>query len=521
MKTTVIILSFCFIIISGFAQNKTSKFQVKYNKNLEVYFLAELLATDYNPDRTGKNLSGYANYRKEIRYSHSLYNPIANLAIETFKNDERCVKIAKLTATLNDAFADANIGNSSMMYPLVLQNEFPTNDYNIKTDYNFNDPRLSEAQNKNLDTLIKSYIQSLGEFYKEINFDDFLNKNQSFYNGAINEVYKNVAPKSFENIEKLYRESFLAYNVFVSPMFAIPIENNQSRGIAGFITTKKGISPFQVLAPFVKVVSNKKINEYKTFGYDYQPTIQYFTVHEFSHSFVNKEVEKYSERIQKSDSLFKKSILNNPEIMPTQGIQDWLTFIEESLVRVGELQVAKLDNDLKRYEFLKTEHHLKYKFILMPELEQKMKFYQGNRKKYPKYSDFMPELIAFFENNTIAEFNKKITELKAKTQTEIIGYTSNKDEIIFTFVLEKNQSYVNKVSVAGTFNNWNPKDEKFNFKKVTDLLYKLKVPKTNFEKGKVYPFKFVLNENQWITPPYSAKNILVDGGTVNLALIIE
>ncbi len=44
---------------------------------------------------------------------------------------------------------------------------------------------------------------------------------------------------------------------------------------------------------------------------------------------------------------------------------------------------------------------------------------------------------------------------------------------------------------------------------------------TNFEKGKNYAFKFVLNENQWMTPPYKAKNIMIDGGVVNLSLLIK
>ena len=35
------------------------------------------------------------------------------------------------------------------------------------------------------------------------------------------------------------------------------------------------------------------------------------TIHEFGHSFVNKEVEKYSERIKKTDSLFARSGLKD------------------------------------------------------------------------------------------------------------------------------------------------------------------------------------------------------------------
>ena len=52
MKIKFIGLIFLFIVASNFSQKKVSKFQAKFHKNLEIYFLAELLATDYNPDRT-------------------------------------------------------------------------------------------------------------------------------------------------------------------------------------------------------------------------------------------------------------------------------------------------------------------------------------------------------------------------------------------------------------------------------------------------------------------------------------
>ncbi len=396
--TILTLLSF-----STFAQKNKEKFAVTYNKNIETYWFAQLLATEVRPSRANKKYDGYPNFTKEIKEKHSAFQPVAFQAIKDYYDKLKTSKIAKLTAELNDKLLDDDIGDDVMMTPLVTQKEFPTNDY--KTTFEYKNDNLDKEKVTSINSLIKNYIRELGEFYKTEHLDNLFKRYKNFYQGAISEISKNVPSKSFEAIEQFYGEQNISYTAFVSPMFVWIIDNNQGRGIGGFVTTSKGRKPFEIMTPFVKIPANKNIDDYKAFGFDYKLQAQALTIHEFSHSFVNKEVEKYNDRIKLTDSLFTKSKLSIPSIMPTQGVQNWNTFIIESLVRLGEIRVALIQNDTERANYLREDYIVKKKFVLIPLLEEKIKMYESNRKKYPKFSDFLPELLTVFENTTIQQIN--------------------------------------------------------------------------------------------------------------------
>jgi Domain of unknown function (DUF4932) len=392
--------------VTIFAQKSKEKFIVTYNKNLETYWLAQLLAAEVRPSRANKKYDGYPNFAKELKEKHSAFQPVAFEVIKDYYEKLKKSKIAKLTAELNDQLLDDDIGDDVMMTPLLTQKEFPTNNY--KTNFVYRNDNLSKEKVALINSLIKNYIKELGEFYKSEHIGNLFEKYKKFYQGAIIEVYKNVPRKSFEAIEKFYGEQNLSYTVFVSPMFVWPIENNQGRGIGGFVTSLKGRKPFEVMTPYVKIPAIQNINEYTEFGFDNRLQAQALTIHEFSHSFVNKEVEKYNDRIKLTDSLFTKSKLSSPTIMPTQGVQNWNTFIIESLVRLGEIRVALMQNDNERAEYLREDYIVKKKFILIPLLEEKIKVYERNRTKYPKFADYLPELLTVFESMTIDKINSLV-----------------------------------------------------------------------------------------------------------------
>ena len=62
------------------------------------------------------------------------------------------------------------------------------------------------------------------------------------------------------------------------------------------------------------------------------------------------------------------------------------------------------------------------------------------------------------------------------------------------------------VSVAGTFNNWNAENRLFQMTRKNAQTFELAIPKSQFEKGKEYQFKVVINNTRWITAPNFAKN---------------
>ena len=89
--------------------------------------------------------------------------------------------------------------------------------------------------------------------------------------------------------------------------------------------------------------------------------------------------------------------------MESKGVQSWEVYIIESIVRLGEIRVAELQNDKQRANDLRKYHIDVEHFIYLPLLEEKIKMYEADRKKYPKLGDFLPELLTVFEQPNIAQ----------------------------------------------------------------------------------------------------------------------
>lgn len=105
---------------------------------------------------------------------------------------------------------------------------------------------------------------------------------------------------------------------------------------------------------------------------------------------------------------------------------------------------------------------------------------------------------------------------------EIYGYRIENDKVVFSYQYPKNSSteFIKNVSVAGAFNNWNMNDPSYQMVPKKNNLFEVAVPKSQFEKGKSYGFKFVMNKSGWLTIPYNTAN--TDGTPDNnLALKIN
>ena len=94
--------------------------------------------------------------------------------------------------------------------------------------------------------------------------------------------------------------------------------------------------------------------------------------------------------------------------MDSKGVQSWEVYIIESIVRLGEIRVAELQNDKKRANELRKYHIDVEHFIYLPLLEEKIILYESDRKKYAKLANFLPELLTVFENSDIEFINKKL-----------------------------------------------------------------------------------------------------------------
>jgi hypothetical protein len=124
---------------------------------------------------------------------------------------------------------------------------------------------------------------------------------------------------------------------------------------------------------------------------------------------------------------------------------------------------------------------------------------------------------------------------KMKGQASGFGYVYNGDSIEFIFGeqtvitigttevnLEKRIAEVNRVNIAGDFNNWNPNLPGFQMKRVGKTVFKLSISKNSLgKKGDLRQFKFVLNGKYWVEPPVQAANKFTGGDkNTNLTLTL-
>lgn len=103
-------------------------------------------------------------------------------------------------------------------------------------------------------------------------------------------------------------------------------------------------------------------------------------------------------------------------------------------------------------------------------------------------------------------------------ETNTSGYTITDDSIVFVFDVSRFKYVTNQhtgeweritkipirtVAVAGDFNNWNRNSH---IMENQNGIYQLAFPLSDFQKNKMYQFKFVINEQWWVEPTVKMSN---------------
>lgn len=387
-----IVLAYTLAGEKSYAQSYHNKFQVGYHKNIESYFLAELLAVRYR--QTNQQWEAYK--LKECRS----YQPIVDRALRYFQDSKY-----ELLGTRTAAFVDTLIikygyGNDIMMPVLLDQPSFDLR--KPPHIYRFSIPGMTQQKKDSLEKFVFNYLQFLYGAFHSMKINRFFEQNESFYKGAKKEV-SSLIPKGFtQAMETYYGESRSSYVALVSPMMIWPIEEHEGRGISATIARENQQIVYEVMSPYVRVPIDST-NRYLRFGYDYEPTAKFLTVHEFGHSFVNEPVGRYKDRIERTAFLFTDKL---KERMASKGINNWNTYVIETFVRLGELRIAALQGDKAREERLRTYHTKSEYFIFLPLLEQKVAVFEQQRAIYPTWSDYIPELLKVFEESSVGFVEK-------------------------------------------------------------------------------------------------------------------
>lgn len=132
---------------------------------------------------------------------------------------------------------------------------------------------------------------------------------------------------------------------------------------------------------------------------------------------------------------------------------------------------------------------------------------------YPELQIGICIIVNITGENTFGNLYETVVEivqdLEAKSPEKIeYGYELTGDKVVFSYHYNKklDPKLIKSISVAGSFNDWNPNNKAYQMLSKGKNVYELELPKSQFERSKTYAFKFVINQNSWLLTPPNALN---------------
>lgn len=378
MKNTVrigCIISLLLFLTLNLKAQSSEKFKVDWHPNIETYFIAEHLAV--------QTIGWYVFDNKDFDYSHQPMVTTAYSHFESYKDSPTIQRIATILSNFRSAFGD----NLPILDYLLYQKPFPEKGqlypYHFSNDFTAEKKRLILSE-------LQELTDSLYTFYHEAEVGEFLKRNKNFYEGAVEEVEKDINSDIYPAMEKYYGRKFKGYYIFVTPTMPLTAGEDNYRGMGVTLNTGEGTLACMIVSTSVMLPHKLGLHEFTTFGFDNPRVTQFLAVHEIIHSFVNPQLDRYSSLINRDSSLYTPALA---ALMRPQGIPNWKICITEHLVRLGEVRIAESMGDKKQANVLRNMHTDTFHFILLPLLEKKIKEYEERRNVYPQFEDFIPVLL--------------------------------------------------------------------------------------------------------------------------------
>ena len=232
---------------------------------------------------------------------------------------------------------------------------------------------------------------------------------QKFFHEEQKELYEQVLSQTkynfrdFEAVDLL--EDFFGKK---GDKYTVILNLISNYGNFGKIIEENGKSEFYAI-----VETNKKSGGIPVF----EPTLslQELILHEFSHGFVNPEIDEYSNALNQYQELYTPV----EKAMKQQGYHNWMPVVNEHVVRAAvlEMMAQHLDPQLVEQTLYKME--MGRQFIYLDKLREKLGIFQANREQYPTFKSYVPELIAAFSEISPDYLSKKRENLRNLLQPEI------------------------------------------------------------------------------------------------------
>nr|WP_315026986.1 serine hydrolase [uncultured Chryseobacterium sp.] len=167
-------------------------------------------------------------------------------------------------------------------------------------------------------------------------------------------------------------------------------------------------------------------------------------------------------------------------------------------------------------------------YRMYPDTETAIIFMSTGYKSFPVHYYIVNHIAGILDQRLINPYSlaEEATASEAvicpNRIKETYGYKIENDNVIFFYQYPENLNVnlINSISAVGSFNDWNIENKSYQLTPAKNNIFELVMPKSQFEKGKTYRFKFVMNKKEWLTVPHYAIN--VDGtADNNLTLKID
>lgn len=237
---------------------------------------------------------------------------------------------------------------------------------------------------------IEEFYKLVRDFYIDAKMDSFFNANQKIYDKVLTELNKSLPDSNyFVTLEKYHGIEMAVYKII--PSIFIP----NYFGFGPRIVTKNGIINYFLMGPGYDIKIDSAISNLSkidSFGFNDKSYILKLGVHEFGHTFM-----RFLDKSENQKLIESVSYLNTPELiknMKKQGYGgDWSECVEEHLVRLCEIRIAKMMGNTKLEKENYQKDAIERKFIYLPMLNKLVEEYEKDRKKYNKFEDFFPIII--------------------------------------------------------------------------------------------------------------------------------
>jgi hypothetical protein len=264
-------------------------------------------------------------------------------------------------------------------------------------------------------TLPKSYVDMLGgvdslhvlltrlkQFCVKTKYGSFFNSQRDFYNIVLkNTAFAFNDFNDVELLEEFYGAKHDSYSIVLNCLFQM--------GNFGVIRkTFDGQTHLYAVIEPASVENGIPIFRNSIDAHE-------LVIHEFSHSFVNPVVDMNAREVNKYSYLYKPL----RSAMQAQGYYFWLVTVKEQMVRAATCMIAEMKYGPEISKQFVQDMETVRRFVFTDAMVEKLRFYTANRSKYPKFSDYLPELLKVYESfdeQTLKEQNAKVEALRTATQ---------------------------------------------------------------------------------------------------------